>query len=85
MNMIRMTIAVLNMYPSSSELFRHALDVGVPEPLPEQDLFEWAQEYLMQFTGEGPAYAQFRANYEVMVSACPTRSDLVGISAYAEG
>lgn len=77
-------IRVTNTYATGTS-FTHDLDVVVDEPADDQDPDEWAQGHLLDFTGEGPAFAAIEGLYEVEVIACASRPDLVGAAASAQG
>lgn len=81
---IPLRVRVENSYATGDEFF-HDLDVEVPAPEAGQDLDDWAQDHLLAFTGEGPAFAGIEALYEVTVTHSPDRPELAGITASAQG
>lgn len=61
-------------------------DTPAAQPPPSDDLNDWAQDQLIQFTGEDPQYASTPAIYEVEILSAPAEfAHLVGLTASAEG
>ncbi|MBM7366354.1 hypothetical protein [Gordonia hydrophobica] len=80
---ILVTIRVENTY-ATGQGFVHQLAVAAPAPADAADPDEWASEHLLQFTGDGPKYAQTEGLYEVEVIGCDDRPELVGAAASAQ-
>ena len=88
---IALTVRITNAYPELGREFTHDEAVTVSAPttavMADPDLLaDWAQEVLLAFTGEGPAYAGTHGVYEVTIVAAPAGYErLAGLEAYAEG
>lgn len=88
---ITLTVRVVNSYPELGREFVHDEVVTVDSPtaavMTDPDaLADWAQDQLIDLTGEGPGYADTYGVYEVTVTAAPAGyGALVGLEAYAEG
>lgn len=88
---ISLTVRIANSYPELGREFTHDETVTVTAPAAEtmadpDRLADWAQDTLLDVTGEGPQYATAHGVYEVAVTAAPAGySALVGLEAYAEG
>lgn len=88
---IALTVRISNAYPELGREFIHDAVVTVDAPAAETTadpdrLADWAQDTLLDFTGEGPEYANVHGVYEVTVIAAPADyGALVGLEAYAEG
>lgn len=88
---IKLTVRVTNAYPEIGRTFTHDEIVTVGEPTAEtmtdpNRLDDWAQDTLIECSGEGAEYASTHGVYEVTVTAAPVGySALVGLAAYAEG
>ena len=83
---VPLTIRVENSYASGAS-FTHVLDIDIsPPPTPTTCLTDWALDTLIEFTGEGPQYANTPAIYEVEVLNAPTEYHrLIGLTVTAEG
>ena len=88
---ITLTVRISNSYPEIGRTFTHDETVIVAAPaaaeMADPDLLaDWAQDTLIEFTGEGPAYADTHGVYGVVVTAAPDGYEaLAGLEAYAEG
>ena len=88
---ITLTVRITNSYPTLGRTFTHDEVVVVDAPaaavMADPDaLADWAQDTLLDFTGEGPGYADTYGVYEVTVTAAPVGYErLAGQEAHAEG
>ena len=88
---ITLTVRITNAYPALGRTFTHDETVIVAAPAAEamadpDGLADWAQDQLIELTGEGPEYSAVHGVYEVVVTAAPAGyRTLVGLAAYAEG
>lgn len=83
---IDMAIKVTNRYPRIGRVFHRILVVTAPRPAAGSDLNEWAQEYLIPHTGEGPDYADEPGEYTVEVlTGSSGRIDIDGLICTTEG
>lgn len=88
---ITLTVRITNSYPELGRTFTHdeAVTVDAPSTAVMTDpaqLADWAQDQLIEYSGEGPEYSAAHGVYEVTVTAAPDGySDLIGLEAYAEG
>ncbi len=82
---VPLTIRVENVY-ANGDAFTHVLDISISPPTPTTCLTDWALDTLIEFTGEGPQYADTPAIYEVEVLSAPAAfAHLVGLTVTAEG
>ncbi len=82
---VPLTIRVENSYANGAS-FTHVLDIHISPPTPTIWLTDWALDTLIEFTGEGPQYADTPAIYEVEVLNAPTEYHrLIGLTVTAEG
>lgn len=81
---VAVTIHVEDSYATGEE-FARRMTVAVPVPADGQDNDDWAQEHLLRFSGQGPAFAHLEALYEVTVTDCDARPELIGVTASAQG
>ncbi|HNP55905.1 MULTISPECIES: hypothetical protein [Mycobacteriales] len=88
---IAITVYITNSYPVFGRAFMRDEVVTVDAPMAavmaEPDsLADWAQDQLMDLTGEGPDYSAVHGVYEIVVTAASVGyKALVGLAAYAEG
>ncbi|KJR05977.1 hypothetical protein [Gordonia sihwensis] len=88
---ITLTVRITNAYPELGREFTHdevvTVDAPAAETMADPDgLADWAQDQLIEYSGEGPEYADTHGVYEVAVTAAPAGyGTLVGLEAYAEG
>lgn len=88
---IAITVHIMNSYPVLGLQFTHDEAVTVDAPtaavMTDPDaLADWAQDQLIEYSGEGPECANTYGVYEVVVTAAPPGYEaLAGLEAYAEG
>lgn len=88
---IAITVYITNSYPVFGRAFMRDEVVTVDAPMAavmaEPDsLADWAQDQLMDLTGEVPDYSAVHGVYEIVVTAASVGyKALVGLAAYAEG
>ena len=86
--LIGLGITVANTY-ATGENFVHDYTVAVPAPPVTENpdspvLLDWLDE-LLDFTGQGPQYADTEALYEVEITSAPTHPHLVGRQVASQG
>lgn len=87
---IALAVHITNSYPELGREFTCDGTVTVDAPAAEtvadpDRLADWAQDTLLEHSGEGPEYSAVHGIYEVVVTAAPAGySALVGLATYAE-
>ena len=73
-----MTVEFTDVYDGEEHIRRDTVEVDTPPASTEEDaLEEWAEENLLEHTGDGNAVDK-DAGYFAAIVACPDRPDLVG-------
>lgn len=85
-DIVTVTVAISNSYPELGRHFARTEEVDLPAPPDGIDLAAWAQDELIQLTGEGHEYASTHGVYAVRIIAAPVPFEhLVGLTAHGEG
>lgn len=83
---VTVTVSITNSYPLLGRCFTRTEDAVLPAPADGIDLGQWAQDELIQLTGEGGEYASTLGVYEARIVAAPVPYEhLVGLTAHGEG
>ncbi|EGD57149.1 hypothetical protein [Gordonia neofelifaecis] len=85
-DVVAVTVSISNSYPELGRHFARTEEADLPAPPDGIDLTAWAQDELIQLTGEGAEYANVRGVYEARITHAPVPFEhLVGLTAHGEG